>query len=71
MSGRQSLLAEIEAKRRSAAVEDDIEVLAAEFTLAHEESGYDPYDRPGPAKPLDVDGEVTIKFKALKRKRRR
>ena len=70
MSGRQSLLAEIEAKRRSAADKDDIEVLAAEFSFALEDTGYDPYDRPGPANPLDVDGDVTIRLKALKRKRR-
>jgi hypothetical protein len=71
MSARQSLLAEIEAKRLSAANKDDIEVLAAEVALVQEETGYDPYDRPGPAKPLDVDGDATTKFRPLKRKRRR
>ena len=71
MSGRQSLLAEIEAKRRGAATRHEIEVLDAELTLASEDPGYNPYDRPGPAKPLDVESDVTVRLKALKRKRRR
>jgi hypothetical protein len=71
MSGRQHLLAEIEAKRRNAAKTNEIEVLAAELTLAHEDSGYDPYDRPGSAKPLEVDGGATTRLKALKKRRYR
>jgi hypothetical protein len=70
MSGRQSLLAEIEAKRRGAATRHEIEVLDAELTLASEDTGYNPYDRPGPAKPLDVESGVTVRLKALKRRRR-
>jgi hypothetical protein len=67
---RQSLLAEIEAKRRGAATRHEIEVLDAELTLASEDTGYNPYDRPGPAKPLDVEIGVTVRLKALKRRRR-
>ncbi|MEJ2129180.1 MAG: hypothetical protein P8X81_10080 [Woeseiaceae bacterium] len=69
MSGRQSLLAEIEAKRRAAAKKDDVEVLAADLSIAPDESSYDPYDKPGHAKPLDVDSEVAFRRKALKKKR--
>lgn len=69
MSGRQHLLAEIEARRRDAAKTNEVEVLATELTLAHEETGYDPYDCPGSAKPLDVDGGATVGLKALRKRR--
>ena len=69
MSGRQSLLAEIEAKRRAAAEKDEVEVLAADLSIAPEETSYDPYDKPGHAKPLDIDPDVTFRRKALKKKR--
>ena len=69
MSGRQSLLAEIEAKRRAAAKKDDVEILAADLSIAPEETSYDPYDKPGHAKPLDIDPDVTFRRKALKKKR--
>ena len=70
MSGRQSLLAEIEAKRRAAAKKDDVEVLAADLSIAPEDSSYNPYDKPGHAKPLDIDSDVTFGRKAQKKKRR-
>ena len=70
MSGRQSLLAEIEAKRRAAAKKEDVEILAAELSIAPEETSYDPYDKPGHAKPLDIDPDVTFRRKALKKKHR-
>ena len=70
MSGRQSLLAEIEAKRRAAAKKDDVEVLAADLSIAPEENAYNPYDKPGHAKPLDIDSDVTIRRKALKNRRK-
>ncbi len=60
MSGRQSLLAEIEARRRAQAqkdMADKVEVLAADLTLEPEDTSYDPYDKPGAAKPLNVDRE--------------
>jgi hypothetical protein len=69
MSGRQSLLAEIEAKRRAAADKDEVEVLAAELTIAPDENAYNPYDKPGHAKPLNTDSDVTIRRKALKKRR--
>ena len=71
MSGRQSHLAEIEAKRRAAAKEDEIEVLAADLSIAPDESSYDPYDKPGHAKPLDIEPDVTFRRKALKNRKRR
>jgi len=71
MSGRQGLLAEIEAKRRNLAGNDDIDIVAAELSLANEDDGYNPYDKPGHAKPLDVEGGSTVRLKALKKRRRR
>jgi hypothetical protein len=70
MSGRQSLLAGLEAKRRAAAEKDEIEILAADLSLAPDESSYDPYDKPGHAKPLDIDSDVTFRRKSLSKKRR-
>jgi hypothetical protein len=69
MSGRQILLAEIAARQRSA-VKDEIDVLAVELSIASDDNGYNPYDKPGHAKPLTVDGAATIRRKALKPKRR-
>lgn len=69
MSGRQILLAELEARRRAQASKgqtDEVEVLAAELTLAPDDNSYDPYDKPGPAKPLDVERDVTVRRKALR-----
>ena len=58
MTGRQRLLAEIEAKRLEADNRNQacrpVELLGTDLTLAAEETGYDPYDNPGHAKPLDV-----------------
>lgn len=73
MSGRQSLLAEIEASRRAQAVmeqTDQVEILAADLTLAPEDTSYDPYDKPGAAKPLNTDGDATIRLKALRQRKR-
>lgn len=71
MSGRQSHLAEIEAKRRAAAKKrDDIDILAAELSIAPDESSYNPYDKPGHAKPLDFDRDLVDRRKALKKRRR-
>ncbi|MDH3612994.1 MAG: hypothetical protein OES10_06890 [Gammaproteobacteria bacterium] len=67
MTGRESLLAEIEAKRREKAAER-IEVLTADLTFAADNTGYNPYDNPGPPKPLDVDG--TLRRRALKSRKR-
>ena len=74
MSGRQTLLAEIEARRRAQAQKDkteQVEILAADLTLAPEDTSYNPYDKPGAAKPLDVDSDVTIRRKALRNRKRR
>jgi len=69
MSGRQSLLAEIEAKRRAAAKRDEVEVLAADLSIAPDETSYNPYDKPGHAKPLDIEPDVTFRRKVLNKKR--
>ena len=55
MSGRQTHLAEIEARRRAAAKDQEIDILSAELSLAPEDNSYNPYDKPGPAKPLRFD----------------
>ena len=74
MSGREVLLAEIEAQRRAQARKDrtqQVEILAADLSLAPEDTSYDPYDKPGPAKPLDVDSDATIRRKALRKSKNR
>jgi hypothetical protein len=71
MSGRETLLAEIEARRRAQAKKnktDQVEILAADLSLAPEDTSYNPYDKPGAAKPLDLDGDATIRRKALRNK---
>ena len=73
MSGRQSLLAEIEARRRAQAKQDmtdEVEILAADLTLAPDDNSYNPYDKPAAAKPLDVDSDTTLRRKALRKRRR-
>ena len=69
MSGRQTLLAEIEARQQSAA-KGEIEIRAVDLTLASDEEGYNPYDKPGHAKPLTIDSATSIRRKAFKPKRR-
>ena len=54
MSGRETLLAELEAQRREQA-ESPPEVLEADLWPGADVGGYDPYDNPGHAKPLDTD----------------
>jgi hypothetical protein len=74
MSGRESLLAEIEARRRAQAQKessDNIEVLAADLSLAPEDTSYDPYDKPGAAKPLNTDSGAKLRRKALRYRKRR
>lgn len=65
MSGRQRHLAEIEARRQAAARDNEIEILAVDLSIAPEDNSYDPYDKPGPAKPLRLD------MRSKTRKRRR
>jgi len=69
MSGRQTLLAEIEARQRRAA-KGQTEVFTADLAIASDNEGYNPYDKPGHAKPLTVDRAATIRRKAIKKKRR-
>lgn len=60
MSGREALLAEIEARRRAQAAKkktgvERIEILAADLSLEPDDTSYNPYDKPSLAKPLDTD----------------
>ncbi|MDJ0907352.1 MAG: hypothetical protein QNI96_15145 [Woeseiaceae bacterium] len=75
MSGRQTLLAEIEARRRAQAQKDTtgtVEILAADLALEPDDTSYNPYDKPGAAKPLKVERGVTPRRRAfLKNKKRR
>jgi hypothetical protein len=74
MSGRESLLAEIEARRRAQAKQDSsdkIEILAADLSLAPEDTSYNPYDKPGAAKPLSTDSGAMLRRRALRKKKRR
>jgi hypothetical protein len=57
MTGREGLLAEIEA-RRYQEEEDRVEVLNAELTVRPEEAGYNPYDNPGLAKTVMEVGRI-------------
>ena len=54
MSGRESLLAELEAQRREQA-EINAQDRDSDFVPDLDGFGYDPYDNPGHAKPLDVE----------------
>lgn len=54
MSGRETLLAELEAKRREQA-EKPVDVLDTEIWPGVDDTGYNPYDNPGHAKPLETD----------------
>jgi len=61
MTGRESLLADIEARRHQKN-DDRIKVLNADLTLTPGEAGYDPYDNPGPAKTVtEVGGVAALK----------
>ncbi len=68
MTGRESLLAGIEARRRKQA-EESVELLKTDLSFTAEDAGYDPYDNPGTAKPLDIDGRRPKKRRPLKRRR--
>jgi hypothetical protein len=57
MTGRHSLLAEIEARRHQK-TEGSIEILSAELTPNPADAGYDPYDNPGPAKTVTELGRA-------------
>ena len=71
MTGREGLLAEIEARRHQE-TRDRITLLEAELRPKPEELGYNPYDNPGPAKTvteLDRTASVQSGAKALKKRR--
>lgn len=55
MTGRESLLAEIEARRHQKN-DDRIQVLKADLRAKPDEAGYNPYDNPGPAKTVTEVG---------------
>jgi len=61
MTGRESLLADIEARRHQKN-DDPIKVLKADLTATPDEAGYDPYDNPGPAKTVaEIGGLAPMK----------
>ncbi len=66
MTGRERLLAEIEAKRLKQA-ESQVDILSADLRIGADDSGYDPYDNPGSAKPLDTGSRKP----AIKRRSRK
>ena len=68
MTGRETLLAEIEAERRKNAAEP-VEVLQVDLIYSAEEAGYNPYDNPGPAKPLSVERDVSTSRNGAKKRR--
>ncbi len=71
MTGREGLLAEIEARRHQD-TRDGITVLNAELRPKPEELGYDPYDNPGPAKTVtDLDRTASAQSGAKVLKKRR
>ena len=59
MTCRERLLAEIEAKRLEAEKRKragkPVEIPSADLRIAADDAGYNPYDNPGHAKPLDID----------------
>jgi len=57
MTGRESLLAEIEARQHQK-TEDHVKILKADLTPTPEEAGYNPYDNPGPAKTVTEVGRI-------------
>ena len=71
MSGRERLLAEIEADRCAAMADSAVQDNAPELGIADEDNSYNPYDKPGHAKPLRLDAGVTARRRAFKRKKRR
>ncbi len=71
MSDRERLLAELEARRQAAPAEQKLEILAADLSLAVEDTSYNPYDNPGHAKPLRLDGVMNARRAAVKRRKRR
>ena len=71
MTGRHSLLAELEARRQQQ-TEESVEVLSAELRLNAADAGYDPYDNPGPAKTVAEFGRAASlqsRRKLLKKRR--
>jgi hypothetical protein len=54
MTLREILLAELEAKRRAKA-EEPVEIVDADLRPGVDDAGYDPYDNPGHAKPLELE----------------
>ena len=71
MTGRHSLLAELEARRQQN-TEGSVEVLSVELRSNAEDAGHDPYDNPGPAKTVAVLGRAASlrsRRKLLKKRR--
>ncbi|MDJ0795132.1 MAG: hypothetical protein QNI98_12945 [Woeseiaceae bacterium] len=70
MKSRAELLAEIEEKR----LEDnrlDYEVNALSIEEADAENGYNPYDHPGRRKELPDGADITLRRRAIMRRKSR
>ena len=70
MKSRAELLAEIEERRlQNRRLPDDIDVLSIEEPAAV--PGYDPYDHPGRSKELPDGADITLRRRAILRRKRR
>ena len=70
MKSRAELLAEIEEKRlKKKCLSDEVNVLSIqEPDTVH---GYDPYDHPGRSKELPDGADITLRRRAVMRRKRR
>ena len=67
MSGRESLLAEIEANRQATDADHGVHE-PVELGMAADDNSYNPYDKPGHAKPLRLEAR-RMTFRRKKRRK--
>jgi hypothetical protein len=68
MSDRQRHLAGIEDRRRAEAARRPVETVAADLGLVPEDTSYNPYDNPGPAKPLRLEPDSRARRRVRERR---
>lgn len=71
MSGRQRLLAEIEAQRRASEHEHIGDLPADGLSLEPDDNSYNPYDKPVLAKPMREERGASLRRRLLKFGKRR
>lgn len=71
MSGRQRLLAEIEAQRLASNPDHIADLPADGLSLEPDDNSYNPYDKPLLAKPLREDLGATARRRLLEKRKRR